>query len=77
MIQHETDYDSVRLHRKAIDGVRRYEEDRQELMRRGRLGEIPALCLLWERWKFRLPAVEGRLLFVMPWMGRNANHGPR
>ena len=67
-MSHETDFGSVRLHAEAIAGVRRYEEERQDLLRRGRRGEIPALCLLWERWKFRLPGVEGRLLFTMPWM---------
>ena len=62
----------VRLHQAVYANLALYEADRDELMRLGRAGDIGALCILWERWKFRLPAVEGKLVFTMPWMGRNA-----
>lgn len=60
--------DSVRLLAGARVGIRKYEADKDALMRQGKIGDIGALCLLKERFGLRLPAVEGRLLFTLPWM---------
>ena len=64
------DLDYVRLNRALNNGVARYEAKRDQLMAEGKAGDVGALCILWERWGFRLPAVEGRLSMTLPWMRR-------
>ena len=64
------DLDYVRLNRQLNCGVARYEAARDAVLAQARTGDIGALCILKERWGLRLPAVEGRLRFSLPWMGR-------
>lgn len=47
--------DSVRLHSEVYRSVRRYEADREALMRAGKAGDFGALHLLQERFGLRLP----------------------
>lgn len=60
--------DSVRLRIQAGKNVRQYEANKDALLAQGKAGDIAALCLLKERFGLRLPVVEGRLMFHLPWM---------
>jgi hypothetical protein len=42
--------------------------ERRKLLREARAGSAGALCLLWERYRLRLPLVEARVPFTFPWM---------
>jgi len=64
------DLDYVRLNRELHNGVARYEAARDAVLAQARTGDIGALCILKERWGLRLPTVEGRLRFSLPWMGK-------
>jgi len=48
-----------------LDALR---HDRDALLARGQKGDVSALVELYERWRVRLPLVEGRLQVTLPWM---------
>ncbi len=50
---------------------------RLRLLRRARAGDAGALCILWEKYRLRLPLVEQRLPYTFPWMRRRARRERR
>ena len=64
------DLDYVRLNRALNNSVARYEADRDAILALARTGDVGAIIILKERWGVRLPQIEGRLRFSLPWMGK-------
>lgn len=62
--------DMVKLNHQASVNVRKYLQEKDRLLAQGQAGDIGALLLLKKRFGLRLPAVEGRLMYSLPWMGK-------
>ncbi|HEY7677869.1 MAG TPA: hypothetical protein VIG69_12395 [Candidatus Methylomirabilis sp.] len=43
---------------------------RMRLLRKARAGDAGALCILRERYHLRLPLIEQRIPYALPWMRR-------
>ena len=53
-------------------------EERRLLLGRARAGDLGSLCILWEKYRLRLPLVEARVRVRLPWLqARKTGAGER
>lgn len=60
--------DCGRIRKHLFRAVDRIEADRALLLAAAKLGDMGALILLKEQWGVRLPKIEGRMKYTLPWM---------